>query len=59
MMWLMRLRHWVDHPPSRQQMRMIVIVAALCFAVILIEWMGWWPDWAQVERVGRSGLPRF
>ncbi len=47
MLWLVRLRHWVTHPPSRQRMRLILAVAALCFAIIVVEWAGWWPEgWA-------------
>lgn len=57
MNWLMRAARWVRNPPSERQVRLVLIVLAVCLAIVTVEWMGWWPDWAQAQRV-RPHIPR-
>lgn len=47
---LLRAAQWARHPPSRRQVRIMVVVILGALAIVAIErWVGW-PDWAQVER---------
>ena len=48
---LLRLAQWWRHPPSPGRIRLILIVLALCLAVVLVEKFVGWPDWMTAERV--------
>ncbi|WP_146620164.1 hypothetical protein [Acuticoccus sediminis] len=52
--WL-RMVMWVRRRPSRQFMIAAVAVIVLAAVLVTIEKLGWWPDWAHADRVGRRG----
>lgn len=57
MIWLLRAAQWVRNPPSAGRVK---LVAGIVLAVVLIgtiEWMGWIPDWAQMDRPGHRLPP--
>jgi hypothetical protein len=55
--WLMRMARWVRHPPSPRAVRGLLIVLGLCLALVGIEALGLWPDWATTEGGGRPLRP--
>ena len=50
---LIRLALWVRRPPSRRQLIVMAIVAALCLLIGTIEWLGLWPEAWKVDRLPR------
>lgn len=55
--WLLRAAMWVRRPPSPQRVKMFVGLIVVCIAIGLIEYFGYWPDWATLERPPR--VPRL
>lgn len=53
--WLLRMRRWVDHPPSKQRMMLIAGVILAGLLIVGLEHWGYWPDWATTERTGKFG----
>ena len=51
--WLFRMSLWARNPPSMKRVILVFSIIALALAVVLIEWLGYWPDWAKAERVPR------
>ncbi|NUH64141.1 hypothetical protein HTT03_02335 [Sulfitobacter sp. S0837] len=51
--WLMRMSLWLRNPPSLARVILVFAVIAATLAIGLIEWLGYWPDWATAERVPR------
>lgn len=54
MIWLLRMAKWARHPPSPRRVMIVAIVVAAGFALAGLEWLGLWPDWAQVEPLPRA-----
>lgn len=52
--WLLRMSRWARNPPSPAKVKLVFGVIALAALIWGIEWMGWWPDWATVERQPRK-----
>ncbi|MCP1168227.1 hypothetical protein [Limimaricola litoreus] len=52
--WLLRLTHWVRHPPSPRRMALIAGVVALCLLLVSIERFVGWPEALSVTPVGRG-----
>ena len=42
--WLMRMRRWVQHPPSKRQMMIVGAVVALCLILVATEQLFGWPE---------------
>ncbi|NDR58284.1 hypothetical protein [Aliiruegeria sabulilitoris] len=58
--WFMRMKRWVQHPPSLKRVLLVFAVIALCLALVGLERLGVLPDWMQADQIGRRpGLPRF
>jgi hypothetical protein len=55
--WLVRMRRWVQHPPSPAKIRIVLAVVALCAALFAVERYVGWPDWLTTEPVSRHGVP--
>ncbi len=55
LIWLLRASKWVRNPPSARMVKIVLAVTALGLGIVALEWLGLWPDWAQMER-GR--MPR-
>jgi hypothetical protein len=47
--WFLRMSKWARHRPSDTRVKLVGCVILLALAIVGIEWMGWWPDWATVE----------
>ena len=55
--WLMRMKRWVQHPPSPARVALVLAVVALCLALVAVErWVGW-PEALTPTPAGRT-LPR-
>ncbi|MBD9526928.1 hypothetical protein [Paracoccus sp. PAR01] len=50
LIWLIRASRWARNPPSAKRVRLILAIIAICLVIVSIEWMGWWPDWATMDR---------
>ena len=50
LIWLIRASRWARNPPSARRVRLILAIIAICLVIVGIEWMGWWPDWATMDR---------
>ena len=49
--WLLRMKRWVQHPPSPAKIKLVLGVIILCFAIYGIEYVWGWPDWLTVNKV--------
>lgn len=56
MMWLVRAARWVRNPPSAKMVKLVFGIIAAGLAIVAIEKLGYWPDWATMERAPR--MPR-
>ncbi len=50
---LLRMAKWARKPPSEARVKLVIAVVVLALAIVGIEWMGWWPDWATAEPIRR------
>lgn len=57
LIWLLRATRWARNPPSMQRVLLVLGVVAAALTIGLIEWAGWWPEWASLDE-GRGG-PRI
>ncbi|UOA31659.1 hypothetical protein DSM110093_01430 [Sulfitobacter sp. DSM 110093] len=51
--WLLRMSQWARNPPSTKRVIVVFAIIAAALAIGLIEWLGYWPDWATAERIPR------
>ena len=51
--WLLRMSNWARNPPSMKRVIVVFAIIAAALAIGLIEWLGYWPDWATAERIPR------
>ncbi|MBU3029787.1 hypothetical protein [Paracoccus marinaquae] len=56
LIWLLRASKWARNPPSARMVRLVLAIVALAIAIVVLEKMGWWPDWAKMEQ-GRAPRP--
>jgi hypothetical protein len=52
MIWLLRAAQWVRNPPSAGRVKLVVGIVLAVVLIGTVEWMGWIPEWAQMERPG-------
>jgi hypothetical protein len=57
-MWLIRAKRWAQHPPSVTRIKLVFGVILVCLILVGIEKTIGVPDWMQLERTGRHGIPR-
>ena len=50
--WLLRMAKWVRRPPSMLQVKIAAVVIAIVIAIVVIDKLGFWPDWARVNPKG-------
>ena len=50
--WLIRAKHWVQHPPSVGRVKLVLGVIAVCILLVALEKFFGWPDWLTVDRRG-------
>lgn len=48
--WLIRARRWAQHPPSGQQVLVVLGVIGFCLLIVGVEKFVGWPDWLTVNR---------
>ncbi len=53
--WLLRMAKWARRPPSGKQVKFVLIVVAICFALLGIELIFGWPEWLTPERIPGGG----
>ena len=58
MHWLLRMKRLAQHPPSWRKVLLGLAVIGVCAALYLIEWLGYWPDWATTNGNTRR-MPRM
>lgn len=51
--WFLRMKRWVQHPPSGRRVALVLGVLAACLLIVTLERLGYWPEWMTAERVGR------
>ena len=51
----LRMAKWARRPPSRQRVRLVFAVVALCLLLVLIERLFGWPDWLRLENARFRG----
>ncbi len=51
--WLMRMRRWVQNPPSAGRVKFIFALILIAAAIYALEYFGYWPDWATAQKMGR------
>ncbi len=49
MIWLFRMKRWVQNPPSPRRIKLVFGVVGVCLVLFLIERYIGWPDWATIE----------
>ncbi len=52
-MWLIRMKRWVQHPPSPAKIKLVLGVVAVCLVVFGIEAIWGWPAWLTVNKIRR------
>ncbi len=52
--WLVRAKRWVQNPPSAARIKLVFGIIAACIAIVGLEWLEYWPDWATADSL-RSG----
>jgi hypothetical protein len=58
LIWLLRASKWARHPPSPRMVKLVLAIVALAVALVVLEKLGWWPDWARLEHGRGVRLPR-
>lgn len=51
--WLLRAKRWAQNPPSTRRVKLVFGVILLALAIVALEKMGWWPEWATAQRIRR------
>ncbi|WP_170389909.1 hypothetical protein [Ruegeria arenilitoris] len=46
---LLRMSRWARNPPSDQRVKLVLGLIVLCLLIAVIEYMGWWPEWATSQ----------
>lgn len=49
----LRMAKLARHPPSEKRVKLVFGIVLVCAAIALIEWLGYWPDWATAEKMRR------
>lgn len=50
-LWLLRIKHLIQHPPSPQRIALIAAVLAICAVIVGVETIWGWPAWLTVNRI--------
>ncbi|AGT08143.1 hypothetical protein [Paracoccus aminophilus] len=48
--WLLRAVQWARNPPSEKRVILVLVVIAICLAIVGLQHFGFWPDWATMDR---------
>lgn len=58
LIWLIRASRWARNPPSRRMVILVFSIIALGLALLGLEYLGLWPEWATLDNPRRPRLPR-
>ncbi|WP_265500726.1 hypothetical protein [Paracoccus beibuensis] len=58
LIWLLRAARWARHPPSAKMVKLVLAVVAAGLALLALEKLGLWPDWATLDEGRAPRLPR-
>jgi type II secretory pathway component PulM len=50
--WSIRLAQWFRQPPSRGRVILMAVTIGLCLALVLVERLLGWPEWATLGDPG-------
>lgn len=50
MRWLLRATQWVRNPPSAKMVRLVFGIIAVGVIIVMIEKLGYWPEWATMQK---------
>lgn len=57
-MWLVRAKRWVKHPPSTKRIKLVFGVILLCVVLVGIEKFIGVPEWMQLDPKAQKHLLR-
>jgi len=52
-LWFLRMKRWVQHPPSLRRVLLVVGVIVVCLIIAGAESIWGWPDALTVNKVRR------
>ncbi|WP_378943813.1 hypothetical protein [Paracoccus sp. R86501] len=58
MIWLMRATKWARKPPSAKMVKLVFAIIAAGLAMLLLEKLGMWPEWATLDQRRGMRIPR-
>lgn len=58
LIWLLRASKWARRPPSEKAVKFVFAIIGLGLLLVLIEWLGYWPEWATLDQGRAPRLPR-
>ncbi|TKW68268.1 MAG: hypothetical protein DI616_03990 [Paracoccus denitrificans] len=58
MTWLIRASRWARKPPSMKMVKLVFAILAAGLILLALEKLGWWPEWATMEKDRGPRLPR-
>lgn len=59
MIWLLRMKRWVQRPPSPARVKLVFGVVAVCLALTLYEYLFGWPEWLSTNNPRGHRLPKL
>lgn len=48
---LLRMANWARNPPSAKRVKMVLLIVAICLALVLFERLFGWPDALTLQRM--------
>ena len=57
LMWFVRMTRWVRNPPSMGQVKFVLAILAICFALAAVELIWGWPEALSTGGGGRPLRP--
>lgn len=58
MIWLLRAAKWARRPPSARMVKLVLGIVVAGLALVALEKMGFWPEWATMDPGRKPRLPR-
>lgn len=55
--WLLRMKRWVQNPPSMGRVIFVLTVIAICIALVIVERIWGWPEALTPHSGGRGRMP--
>lgn len=61
MRWLLRMKRWVDNPPSWARVKFVFYIILACAMMYAYEYFYGWPTFLTLDKIGhnRSAMPQF